>query len=92
MVKTVICNARPEVLTAVVMKSSIFWDIKLCSPLKYNRRFGGTCRLLPQSIRITQGTRNQHKSKWQAEIHVGFLLALFIDPEDGGDIFLQNVG
>jgi hypothetical protein len=29
-----------DVLTAVVMKSSFFWDITLCSPLKVNRRFG----------------------------------------------------
>jgi hypothetical protein len=29
----------------VVMKCSIFWDITPCSPLKVNRRFGGTCRL-----------------------------------------------
>jgi hypothetical protein len=31
-----------EVFRAVVMKSSVFWDI---TPLKVNRRFGGTCRL-----------------------------------------------
>jgi hypothetical protein len=30
-----------EVLTAVIMKSTIFWDITLCSPLSVNRRFGG---------------------------------------------------
>jgi hypothetical protein len=30
-----------ESLTAVVMKSTIFWDITPCSPLKINRRFGG---------------------------------------------------
>jgi hypothetical protein len=48
-----------EVLTAVVMKSTIFWDIKPCSPLSVNRRF---------------------------------LLNLFLDPEDGGDVFLRNVG
>jgi hypothetical protein len=24
--------------------------------------------------------------------HAGFLLGLFFDPEDGGDIFFQNVG
>jgi hypothetical protein len=40
-----------EVLTAVVMKSSIFWDISPCSPLKIYRRFGGaelfaTCFIL----------------------------------------------
>jgi hypothetical protein len=26
-----------EVPAAVVMKSSVFWDITLCSPLKFNR-------------------------------------------------------
>jgi hypothetical protein len=31
-----------EVLTAVVMKSTIFWDIKPCSPLRANRRLGET--------------------------------------------------
>jgi hypothetical protein len=29
-----------EVLTAVVMKSTILWDITPCSPLKVNGRFG----------------------------------------------------
>jgi hypothetical protein len=24
--------------------------------------------------------------------HAGFLLALFFDPEDGGDMFFRNVG
>jgi hypothetical protein len=31
-----------EVFTAVVMKSIIFWDMTLCSPLSFSRRFGGT--------------------------------------------------
>jgi hypothetical protein len=26
-------------------KSSVFWDIMPCRPLKVSRRFGGTCRL-----------------------------------------------
>jgi hypothetical protein len=38
-------TVRFEVLTAAFVKSSIFWDITPCSPLKVNRRFGGTCRL-----------------------------------------------
>jgi hypothetical protein len=38
-------DVRYEVLTAVVMKISIFWDITPCRPLKVNRRFWGTCRL-----------------------------------------------
>jgi hypothetical protein len=60
-----------EALTAVVLKSSIFGDIKPCSLLELNRRFGETCRLcLPPA----------------------FLLCLFFDPEDGGDMFLLNFG
>jgi hypothetical protein len=38
----------------VVMKSSVFWDIVPCSPLKVNRRLGGTCRLHLQGRRINQ--------------------------------------
>jgi hypothetical protein len=34
-----------EVLTAVIMKSSNCWDTKQCSLLKFNRRFGESCRL-----------------------------------------------
>jgi hypothetical protein len=34
-----------DVLTAVVTKSSISWDIMPCSPLKVSRCFGGTCLL-----------------------------------------------
>jgi hypothetical protein len=33
-----------EVLTAVIMKNFFFWDITPCSPLKVNRRSGGTYR------------------------------------------------
>jgi hypothetical protein len=41
------CHVGLEVLTPVVMKSSIFWDIASWSPVKVNRRFGGsTCYLL----------------------------------------------
>jgi hypothetical protein len=35
-------HARFEVLRPVVMKSSIFWDITPCIPLKVDWRFGGT--------------------------------------------------
>jgi hypothetical protein len=34
-----------EVVTPVVMKSTIFWDITPCSPLKVGRHFGEICRL-----------------------------------------------
>jgi hypothetical protein len=51
-----------EVLRGVVMNSSIFWDITPCSPLKIDRSFGRTCRLL-QSRRINK-PRSQHESRW----------------------------
>jgi hypothetical protein len=75
------------------MKSSIFWKITPCSPLKVNRRFGGTRRLYLQGRRISRA-RNQSESRWQAELffHAGFLLGLFYDPEDGGDMFFRKVG
>jgi hypothetical protein len=54
-------NVGFEVLTAVVKKSSIFWDITSCSPLKVNRRFGKSCRLHLQGRRIRQA-RNQREA------------------------------
>jgi hypothetical protein len=50
--------------TNLVIKSTIFWDIMPCSPLKIYRHFGGTALL-------------------STCFHVGFLLGLFFDPEDG---------
>jgi hypothetical protein len=38
-----------EVLTTMVMKSTIFWDITQCRQLNVFRRFGGTYRLHLQS-------------------------------------------
>jgi hypothetical protein len=53
------------ILTAVVLNSSIFWDITTCSPVKVNWLFRGTCRLHLQGRRISQA-RNQCESRWQA--------------------------
>jgi hypothetical protein len=53
-----------EVLTAVVMKSSVFWDITLCSPV--------------EAVKHMLSHR--------------FLLGLVFGPEDGGEMFLRNVG
>jgi hypothetical protein len=39
----------------------VFWYITPCSPLKINRRFGGTCRLHLQGRRIIQG-RNKYEA------------------------------
>jgi hypothetical protein len=38
----------------ICLKSTIFWDITPRSPLKVNRRFGGTYRLHLQGRRITE--------------------------------------
>jgi hypothetical protein len=37
-------NVGSEVITEVVMKSSTYWNITPCSPLKVNQRFGRTYR------------------------------------------------
>jgi hypothetical protein len=71
-----------DVLAAVVMKSFILWDIMSRSPLKINRRFGGSCRLHIQDRR----TSMKH-----AASSVSFLLGLFFDPEEQGIPFLKNI-
>jgi hypothetical protein len=43
------------------MESSIFWDIKQCSPLIFNGRFGEICRLHLQDRRIKEA-RNEHEA------------------------------
>jgi hypothetical protein len=45
---------RFEILTAVVITISIFWDKTPCYPLKFNRRFGGTYRFHFQGIYKTR--------------------------------------
>jgi hypothetical protein len=64
------------------VKSSIFLHKTQCSLLKVNRRFGGRGRIHLQGRRI--------RSPYYL-LHVGFLLGLFFDPEDVGDMFLQYV-
>jgi hypothetical protein len=75
-----------EVLTAVVMKSSIFWDKTPCSPLKPIRCFGGTRRLHLQGRRISHARNHHEAGTKQSKLHAGLF-----DPEDG-NIFLRNVG
>jgi hypothetical protein len=67
------------------MKSSIFWNITPCSPLKDNRRFGGACHFHLQCRRISQETSVKEGGK-----QVSFLRGLFLDLEDGGDRLLRN--
>jgi hypothetical protein len=55
------CLSGFQLLTAMVMKNSDFWDITPCRPLKANRRFGRTYCFHRQGGRINQA-RNQHEA------------------------------
>jgi hypothetical protein len=86
------------VLTAVDMNSFVFWDITPCILLKANQSFGGKCDLRLQGRKLSP-TRNQREAGSKQNrlaacclLHAGFLLGLFIDHEDGGYMFLRNVG
>jgi hypothetical protein len=47
------------------LKSITFWDMTPCSPLSFNRRFGGTYRLHLQGLR-NNFSKNQQGSRWEA--------------------------
>jgi hypothetical protein len=66
-----------EVLAAVVMKSTVFWDITLSveSQQTFLRNM-----LPPSSESENKPGKKPARRRWQA------------DPEDGGDMFLRNVG
>jgi hypothetical protein len=58
-----------EVLTAVVMKSYIFWDITPCSPLKVNLRFVEECRLHLHGRRVNQAINQNEKQRARLSWH-----------------------
>jgi hypothetical protein len=81
-------NVGFDVLTAVLMKNTVFWDIMPCSPLKINGRFGGIYHL------HLQGSNKPNKIPASKQVairlatcfHAGILFGLF-DPEDGVHIY-----
>jgi hypothetical protein len=81
-------------VTIQEIKSIIFWDTAPCSRLGVSRRFGGTCRLLLQGRNNTFGKKTSKKAgaKLSTCLLASLLLGLFFDSEDGGDMFLRNVG
>jgi hypothetical protein len=60
------------------MKSSVFWDITPCNLVTINQHFGGIYRL------HLQGSVSQARNKHDAG-------SKLFNPEDGGDMFLQNM-
>jgi hypothetical protein len=60
------------------MKSHIFWDIKLCSPLKVNQ-------ILKEHV------ASIFSSAYYV-LHAGFSLGLLFDPAAGNDILFRNAG
>jgi hypothetical protein len=68
-----------EVLTAVIMRISIFRDITPCSPLRVNRRFGGRLR------------RHNFRSPHQVEL-VSFLSQKFWDRHVSKELKFASVG
>jgi hypothetical protein len=68
-------------------KSSIFWDITAVLSVESHLTFRRN--MLPQSSR---SRKKRSKNLLGTCLYGGFLLGLFFDSEDGGDMFLRNVG
>jgi hypothetical protein len=78
------------------MENAVFWDV---APCRYfvNRRFGGTYFLHLQGIRNSRAINQSEQvavdsHELQPPAHADSSLADFLSPEDGGDMFLRNVG
>jgi hypothetical protein len=69
------------------MRSSIFWDTTSFILVKDNPRFGGIYRFHLQDQKVSKAI-NQHEP---GKKHSGFLHDLFIDVQNGGDIFFRNI-
>jgi amino acid permease len=66
------------------LKNIVFWDVSPCGSCR-NRRFGRTYRL------HLHGENNQRTKATLAIVNMFQFFVCFY-PEDGGNIFLQNVG
>jgi hypothetical protein len=70
----------------------ILWDKTLCSPLKVNWRLGGKYRLHLQGRRINEARKIvKAHDLLTTFFRPCFFLGLFLDPNDGSEMFLRNV-
>jgi hypothetical protein len=59
------CSAGQEISRPLCNPKTlycIFWDTATCSPMKVNRRFGGTCRLFSVEKKAKQETKHESGS------------------------------
>jgi hypothetical protein len=74
------------------MKSMIFWDVTVCSPVEVHRHFRGTYRFHLQGGGVCLSSNQQgaglaaQSSAWHV-LPVAHLVGLFLDPEDGNSMF-----
>jgi hypothetical protein len=68
------------------LKSTIFWDIKPCSPLSTDVSEEHIASIF--RVEKISWARNQREIRWQAIPQIAY----FFDPADRGDMFLRNVG
>jgi hypothetical protein len=75
---------RFEIVTAVVMKNSVFWDVAPFSRWKWTDVAEEDA---PSILRVEEQVKQEN-----SYFHSGFLLGLFFGTEDESYMFLRNVG
>jgi hypothetical protein len=84
--KLMLC--RTEVLAALTVKSTSFWDVTPCGLVEVYRRFGE-----PYCLHILEGLRlNQFYYNSLCLLPARYRPGLHSDPEDRGSVVLRNVG
>jgi hypothetical protein len=75
-----------RIIISVLTESSVAWGTTPCRLLKVSQCFGGTCHFHLQGSQISQA-RNKHEAGHNRLclllVNAGFLLGLFVNPEDG---------
>jgi hypothetical protein len=60
----------------LISKCSVFWDVTPCSPVKFNRRFGGICRFHLKGRRINQ-ERNRYEALYTGKLRACWAIVNF---------------